>query len=503
MNQLPEQNQNVKNVAAVDLGSNSFHMIVAAVSDGNLQIVDRIKEMVRLAAGLDAQNRISPEVSKRALACLNRFSQRLRDLPRGAVRIVGTNTLRKAHNSDKFISKAEAILGHPIEIISGQEEARLIYLGVSHSLEDDGDQRLVMDIGGGSTEYIIGQHFNPEQMESLFMGCVSFSQQFFKNGSLSEARMRKAEIAALQELSSIREQYKATGWDTAIGASGSIISIHDVIIAKGWSSYGITSEALKKLRQEVIAAGHIDKLSLPALSEDRKPVFAGGLAILCATFESLDIELLRVSNGAVREGLLYDHLGRIHHEDVRERTIEQLMQRYGIDVAQASRVEQTALFLLQQVSAENDLATEEQMGMLSRAAKLHEIGLAIAHSQYHKHSAYLAKNMYMPGFSQGEQLLLSVLIRGHRRKFPENIIKALPRPHVQPIWLLCILLRLSALLHRSRTTASLPDISLSLNDSKAVMSFPASWLNDHPLTFADLEQEKLYLKAVGCNLKFS
>jgi exopolyphosphatase / guanosine-5'-triphosphate,3'-diphosphate pyrophosphatase len=503
MNQLSEQSQNVKSVAAVDLGSNSFHMIVAAVSDGNLQIVDRIKEMVRLAAGLDAQNRISPEVSERALACLNRFSQRLRDMPRGTVRIVGTNTLRKARNSEKFISQAEEILGHPIEIISGQEEARLIYLGVSHSLEDGGERRLVMDIGGGSTEYIIGQHFKPEQMESLFMGCVSFSQQFFKNGALTEARMRKAEIAAMQELSAIREQYKATGWDTAIGASGSIISIQDVVIAKGWSSYGITLEALKKLRQETIVAGHIDKLSLPALSEDRKPVFVGGVAILCATFESLDIELMRVSSGAVREGLLYDHLGRIHHEDVRERTIEQLMQRYGIDIAQARRVEVTALYLLQQVSAEWDLANEERMGMLSRAARLHEIGLAIAHGQYHKHSAYLAKNMYMPGFSLGEQLLLSVLIRGHRRKFPENIIKALPKSQVQPIWLLCILLRLSALLHRSRSTAPLPEINLKMTDHKVGLSFSAGWLGDHPLTNVDLEQEKQYLKAVGCRLSYS
>jgi exopolyphosphatase / guanosine-5'-triphosphate,3'-diphosphate pyrophosphatase len=503
MNQLSEQSQNVKSVAAVDLGSNSFHMIVAAVSDGNLQIVDRIKEMVRLAAGLDAQNRISPEVSKRALACLNRFSQRLRDMPRGTVRIVGTNTLRKARNSEKFIGQAEEILGHPIEIISGQEEARLIYLGVSHSLEDGGERRLVMDIGGGSTEYIIGQHFKPEQMESLFMGCVSFSQQFFKNGALTETRMRKAEIAAMQELSAIREQYKATGWDTAIGASGSIISIQEVVIAKGWSSYGITLEALKKLRQEIIAAGHIDKLSLPALSEDRKPVFVGGVAILCATFESLDIKLMRVSSGAVREGLLYDHLGRIHHEDVRERTIEQLMQRYGIDVVQARRVEVTALYLLQQVSAEWDLANEERMGMLSRAARLHEIGLAIAHGQYHKHSAYLAKNMYMPGFSLGEQLLLSVLIQGHRRKFPENIIKALPKSQVQPIWLLCILLRLSTLLHRSRSTAPLPEINLKMTDHKVSLSFSAGWLGDHPLTNADLEQEKQYLKAVGCRLSYS
>lgn len=503
MSQLSEQNQNVKNVAAVDLGSNSFHMIVATVSDDNLQIVDRIKEMVRLAAGLDAQNRISPEASERALACLNRFSQRLRDLPRGAVRIVGTNTLRKARNSQKFIAQAEAILGHPIEIVSGQEEARLIYLGVSHSLEDESERRLVMDIGGGSTEYIIGQHFKPEQMESLFMGCVSFSQQFFKNGALTEARMRKAEIAAMQELSTIREQYKAAGWDTVIGASGSIISIHDVVTDKGWSSDGITIEALKKLRQEIIAASHIDKLSLSALSEDRKPVFVGGVAILSATFESLDIELMRVSNGAVREGLLYDHLGRIHHEDVREHTTEQLLQRYSVDVVQAMRVEATALSLLQQVSVDLDLANEEQQGMLSRAARLHEIGLAISHSQYHKHSAYLAKNMYMPGFSQGEQLLLSALIQGHRRKFPENIIKALPKSHVQPIWLLCILLRLSALLHRSRSTAPLPEINLTMTDSKIVLSFPSDWLNDHPLTLADLGQEKQYLKAVGCKLNYS
>ena len=500
MSQLPEEN--VRNIAAVDLGSNSFHMIVAVVSDGNLQIVDRIKEMVRLAAGLDARNRISPVVSERALACLGRFSERLRDIPRGSVRIVGTNTLRKARKSEAFITEAEAILGHPIEIISGQEEARLIYLGVSHSLEDEGERRLVMDIGGGSTEYIIGQHFKPEQVESLFMGCVSYSERFFKNGALTESRMRKAQIAAMQELSTIREQYKATGWDTAIGASGSIISIHDAIIAKDWSSDGITSDALKKLRQEIIAAGHIDKLSLPTLSEDRKPVFAGGVAILCATFESLGIELMRVSSGAVREGLLYDHLGRIHHEDVRERTIEQLLQRYGVDAAQAKRIEETALSLLQQVSAECGIANEEQAGILSRAARLHEIGLAIAHNQYHKHGAYLTKNLYMPGFSQGEQLLLSALIQGHRRKFPENIIKALPKSQVQPIWLLCIILRLSTLLHRSRSSEPLPEIHLSMTDRKVNLSFPTDWLEEHPLTNADLAQEKQYLKAVDCKLSY-
>lgn len=500
MSQIPEEN--TRTIAAVDLGSNSFHMIVAVVCDDNLQIVDRIKEMVRLAAGLDARNRLSPDVTERALACLSRFSQRLRAIPRGSVRIVGTNTLRKARKSEKFIAQAEAILGHPIEIISGQEEARLIYLGVSHSLEDEGERRLVIDIGGGSTEYIIGQHFKPEQMESLFMGCVSFSEQFFKNGSLTESRMRKAQIAALQELSTIREQYKAAGWDTAIGASGSIISIHDVVIAKGWSSDGITLDALKKLRQEIIDAGHTDKLSLPTLSEDRKPVFAGGVAILCATFESLGIELMRVSSGAVREGLLYDHLGRIHHEDVRERTIEQLLQRYGVDVAQAKRIEETALYLLQQVAVEGDLANEEKIGLLSRAARLHEIGLTIAHSQYHKHGAYLAKNLYMPGFSQGEQLLLSALIQGHRRRFPENVIKALPKPVIQQVWLLCIILRLSALLHRSRSSNPLPEIHLILTDCEVKLLFPTGWLDEHPLTDADLEQEKQYLKSVNCKLTY-
>lgn len=498
MSQIPEEN--TRSIAAVDLGSNSFHMIVAVVCDDNLQIVDRIKEMVRLAAGLDARNRLSPAVCERALACLSRFSQRLRDIPRGSVRIVGTNTLRKARKSEKFIAQAEAILGHPIEIISGQEEARLIYLGVSHSLEDEGERRLVIDIGGGSTEYIIGQHFKPEQMESLFMGCVSFSEQFFKNGALTESRMRKAQIAALQELSTIREQYIAAGWDTAIGASGSIISIHDVVIAKGWSSDGITLDALKKLRQEIIDAGHTDKLSLPTLSDDRKPVFAGGVAILCATFESLGIELMRVSSGAVREGLLYDHLGRIHHEDVRERTIDQLLQRYSVDVAQAKRIEETALYLLQQIAVECDLANEERSGLLSRAARLHEIGLTIAHNQYHKHGAYLAKNLYMPGFSQSEQLLLSALIQGHRRKFPENVIKALPKPQIQPIWLLCIILRLSALLHRSRSSNPLPDIHLIMNDLEVKLSFPKDWLAEHPLTNADLTQEKQYLKAINCKL---
>ncbi len=489
-------------MVAVDLGSNSFHMIVADVTDGHFQIVDKMKDMVRLAAGLDEQNRITPDVRDRALECLQRFGQRLRDLPRGAVRVVGTNTLRKARNSEKFIRQAEEVLGHPIEIISGQEEARLIYLGVSHSLEDDGERRLVMDIGGGSTEYIIGQHFKPERMESLFIGCVGISHRFFADGVITEERMLKAEIAAMQELSAIKASYKHLGWDSAIGASGSILSIRDVVISQGWSKDGITFEALKKLRKKIINAGHIDKLSLTDLSEERAPVFVGGVAILFATFESLGIDIMRVSSGALREGLLYEQLGRIHHEDVRETTIEQLLQRYGVDLAQAERVEMSALRLLKQVPEDWDLPNYDQQGMLSRAAKLHEIGLAISHSQYHKHSAYLASNLNMPGFSRGEQRMLSVLIRGHRRKIPKESIKELPKKQSRLIRRLCILLRLSVLLHRSRSSSQMPEIGLNVEGRKITLLFPLGWLSEHPLTCADLEQEKQYLKTLDYKLLY-
>lgn len=490
-------------VAAVDLGSNSFHMVVARPVNGHLTVVDRLREPVRLAAGLGSDNRLDVEAQQRAIACLERFGQRLRDMPPGGVRAVGTNTLRKARGSDAFLDRAAAALGHSIEIISGLEEARLIYLGVSHSLPDVQGRRLVMDIGGGSTELIIGERFEPFCMDSLYMGCVSVSQAFFADGAISAKAMRRAEIAAGQELQGVQNSYRGNGWAEAVGSSGTIRAVRDVVRTMGWSETGITLPALKRLREVLIEAGHVGRLDgLQGLPPERAPVFPGGVAILHATFEALGIEHMGVSDGALREGLLYDLMGRIRHEDVRERTIAALSERYHADRAQAQRVARTGHEALQQVAAAWQLEDECAASLMSWAAQLHEIGLAVAHSGYHKHGAYLLEFSDMPGFSRQEQRLLALLVRTHRRKFSTALFKDLFESQRERVMRLAILLRLAVLLHRSRADTPLPSFTLYAEGKTLTLSFPSGWLDQHPLTQADLAQEADYLKDAKIKLGF-
>ncbi|MCW8828604.1 MAG: exopolyphosphatase, partial [Gammaproteobacteria bacterium] len=351
-------------IAAIDLGSNSFHMIVARESDGQLQVRDRLREMVRLAAGLDSRGHLDGAARQRALECLRRFGQRLAGFSPGSVRAVGTNTLRKARDP-LFLREAEQALGHPIEIIAGVEEARLIYLGVAHGLPDSDENRLVVDIGGGSTELILGKRFEPLELESCYMGCVSYSQRFFADGTISEKAMRSAVIAARLELQTLEDDYRQSGWGQAVGASGTVKAVGEVVRAMGWCEEGITLEAMRRLAEELVNIGQIDSLDkLSGLKQERLPVFAGGVAVLLAIFESLSIEQMQVSDWALREGLLYDLLGRIRHEDVRERTIVALSERYRVDPAQAARVEDSARDALQQVAGAWALQGEETEHLL-------------------------------------------------------------------------------------------------------------------------------------------
>jgi len=489
-------------IAAVDLGSNSFHMVVAETANGHFKIIDRVREMVRLAAGLGPDNNIGEDAKTRAIECLQRFGERIRDFETGSVRVVGTNMLRKARNGRDFRAEAEAAIGYPIDVISGREEARLIYLGVSHGLEDESDLRLVIDIGGGSTELILGRHFDPVMMESLHMGCVGMSAAHFADGEITASRMRLAQLRACQELEPIESTYRAQGWQSVIGASGTNVAIRDVIVAKGWSKDGITRASLEQLRDLMIDARHIDKLDLPGLSDERRPVFPGGVAILLGIFHTLDIDHLRVSSSALREGLLYDLLGRIQHEDVREQTVEGLIDRYGIDRGQGHRVFITAKNLWRQIGDDWGIAGDELERLLRWAGALHEIGRAIAHSQYHKHGGYLLTHLDMPGFSRGEQRRLAVLVRGHRRKYPLTEFDTLPKPIREGIEKLCVLLRLAVVLHRRRSETQLPDIKIKGEENKIRLRFPEGWLEDHQLTSADLEMEANYLKAAGYKLKF-
>lgn len=487
-------------VAAVDLGSNSFHMTVARVDDGRIHIVDRIKEMVRLAAGLNADNELEPDVAERALACLERFGERLRELPRGNVRAVGTNTLRRAKRSVEFLRAAEEALGHSIEIIAGREEARLIYLGVAHDVAHDEEQRLVMDIGGGSTEFVIGRRFTPLHLESLYMGCVGLSQRYFADGRLDKASVAAAELSARQELEPIQARYRRAGWDEAVGASGTILTA-GALLGGDRGEDGITLAGLYGLREKLLEAGHVDRLSLPGLQPERAPVFPGGLAILVASFEALGIKRMHCSDWALREGILFDLIGRFRQTDVRDKTIADLSGRYRVDQQQADRVERTALELRAQVAKSWKLRKEKYGDLLGWAARLHELGLAIAHNQYHKHGAYVLAEGDLPGFSRQEQALLALLVRSHRRKFPVALYRELPVDQAERAVRLAVLLRLSVVLHRGRSDSPLPGIIAEADDLMLRLEFPGEWLEEHPLTVADLEQEASFLRAARITLK--
>jgi exopolyphosphatase / guanosine-5'-triphosphate,3'-diphosphate pyrophosphatase len=490
-------------VAAVDLGSNSFHMLVCSLKDGQLQTIDRLKEMVRLASGLDNKNFLDDKTQQRALACLEKFGQRLRNFPPGSVRVVGTNTLRTAKNASIFLHKAEIALGQTIDIISGIEEARLIYQGVAHSLESNAKKRFVMDIGGGSTEYIIGKNDQPMRKRSLRMGCVSISNEFFGNGKISEKKFKQAVLYAEQQLEHIALTYHHQHWDEAIGASGSLRSIDKIITANGWSNKGITQEGLQRLVKHTLQQKHVDELNLPELDPERAPVFPGGLAIIFATFKSLKIDQMKVSDGALREGLIYDLVGRIYNHDIRSETVQLLAERYHIDQAHAARIKHTLYNLFSQLE---DICKEERkaaLDFLDWAAQLHEIGHDIAHSQYHKHSAYILENADMAGFSQQDQIILSTIVRLHRRKFAVKLIKKLPEPWNHHATYLAILLRLAILLHRNRHDTELPVMNIAVNQEQITIQFPSGWLDKSPLTNADLILEADYLKSAGFKLSFS
>lgn len=489
-------------VAAVDLGSNSFHLIVARTNDGDLQVIDRIKEMVRLGEGLTPEKGLDPEVSERALACLDRFGQRLRAMPLGSVRAVGTNTLRQIRPDSGFLERAEQALGHPIDVIAGREEARLIYLGVAHGLAAGDELRLVADIGGGSTELIVGQGVTPRLRESLHMGCVSLSRRFFADGQITAKAMERAELSAALEVRPIRELFRRTGWRTAVGSSGTIKAIATAINGEGWCSEGITAEALARLRDALVKLGNTEAIAFRGVSDQRKPVFAGGVAALRGIFLHLGVDHMQVSDEALREGLIYEMVGRDRHEDVRARTVRSLAQRFGSDKAHAARVCETALALFEQAADPWALNHPAYAAMLGFAARLHEIGLIISHSQYQKHGAYLLRHADLSGFTHQEQQVLAVLVLGHRRKFPLIDCQALPQAKQHCTRRLAVLLRLAVLMHRGRSVVAKPRPRLNVAGDELSLFFPEGWLADHPLTRLELEEEAGRLSGAGITLEF-
>lgn len=481
-------------LGALDLGSNSFHLIIAQETQGRVQVLDKHKEMVRLAAGLDDNNQLSKQALQRALDCLRRFAQRLRPLDAENVRVVGTNTLRKAE-CKSFLKEAEVILGHKIDIISGREEARLIYLGVCHDLGASDHRRMIIDIGGGSTEIAVGQRFTPATLESFFMGCVSMTQRHFPKQQISNAAFKRAIEQGLVELEPMTKRLIQSNWQSVIGTSGTINAVGDVI-AKNFASNTITLSHLNDLKRALCKFGSVDAIDLDGLSDERKAIFPGGVAILIALFQAMNIQNMTTCSSALREGLIIDLLGRQHQDDARDQTVQRLITRFNIDPLQAREVRETAISLLSQVASPWTLTSPRCKNTIGWAAELMEIGMDIAHSGYHKHGAYLIDNMDMPGFSSREQREIGTLVRTHRRKLTLDLFAdfddSLPR--------LACLLRIAAVLHRNRSHESLPHINAVAKDGKIELTITKQWRRAHPLTVLDLNNEATYLRAINIDL---
>ena len=485
------------NIAAVDLGSNSFRLQVARVEDDHIYPLDSLKETVRLAAGLNDDKSLSEDAQERALTSLKRFGERLRGMPVDSVRAVGTNTLRVAKDSDAFLRKAQKALGFPIEVVAGQEEARLIYLGVAHGLPLKRDRRLVVDIGGGSTECIIGRGFQPVRMESLYMGCVGFSQRYFGDGKLSAKAFKEAETAAATELETIVHDFTPDEWKDAIGSSGTARAIAEVLEAAHPSSSGITPMGMAWIKDKLISTGDLRKLDLPGLREDRKPVFAGGFAIMSAVFRQLRIEAMHTTECGLRDGVLWDMLGRIQHRDVRDTTVKQFMRRYHADHPQAMRVEKLSANLFKQLAAQHS-DPQHVYPDLAWAARLHEIGVSISYPNYHKHSAYILSNADMPGFSKMEQALLARWVLGCRG----SLTKVAPLIDSAEHWLPLLALRLAVLLQRGRMVTRLGEVRLDYSGKEFVLGIDAGWLERNPLTAGAVEAEVRVWKSVNLRLEF-
>ena len=481
-------------LAAVDLGSNSFRLQIARVEGDQLYMLDGLREPVRLAAGLTTDKHLNAEAQQRALAALGKFAERLRGLPRDAVRAVGTNSLRVAKNAADFIPQAEQLLGFPIEVIAGLEEARLIYLGVAHDLPQSQDSRLVIDIGGGSTEFIIGNGLTPLKMESLYMGSVSYSLRFFPDGKITKQNLKQAELAARLEVQAIAADYKGQ-WKLAFGSSGTAKVLDEILLLNGYSDSGITGAGLEKLRAHLLKAGDVQKLDLPGLRPDRIPALAGGFAIMYAAFCELEIGQMQFAPGALREGVLYDLLGRFHDNDMRDVTVRQFMQRYRIDARQAERVAQLAYLFARQFLG--DESGEAALHMLGWTARLHEIGVSVAHSGYHKHTAYILANADMPGFSKKEQARLSLLALAQRG----NLDKLQGQLRNAEDCVLAISLRLAVLFYRNRSNLDLPALQGHFSGTKFHLSIDAEWLMQNPLTETALQEEVRQWKTLGLSFQ--
>src|SRR5690242_3456618 len=485
-------------LAAVDLGSNSFHLLIARVTGRRILVLDSMREMLRFGSGLDARGRITQKAEARALACLKRFGDRLSGYKPEYVRAVGTNTLRPARGTRPFLSEGSRMLGHPVEVISGIEEARLIYRGVGAYMPPSRERRLVVDIGGGSTELIVGQGNEPRLMESLAIGSVAVTDQFFLHGGVTVKNYQAALLAARRRLEPVEFSLRRAGWSRVLGSSGTIRAVGNVLDELGWSRGHIRREALMKLADHLMQSRHVRRFELPGLKAERAPVFAGGVVVLQAVFEALELERMDVAPGALREGVLLDLVARLKDRDVRSDTVDDLSRRYGVDLEQAERMTETVRKLARGAAAWD--IGDEGRRMLGWAAELHECGRAVARSGYHKHGAYVLANADMAGFARDEQRLLSALVRSHRGRVDQGLFASFEGMAGVRARRLAALLRLAYTLHRGHE-AEEPSFAFRARGTTLKLDFRRGWLRSRPLLKADLDEESRNLRDLGFVLK--
>lgn len=485
-------------LAALDLGSNSFHLIVARIEHGEIRPVHTLSEKVQLGAGLEG-GKLTRDAIDRGLACLTRFAQLLQSVEPQRTRVVATNALRKAKNRRDFTEPARRILGASVEVIYGREEARLVYLGVAHTLADDLQSRLVVDIGGGSTEFAIGERFEPLRLESLQMGCVTYGRECFSDGQLNKRNYKKAYERASIEVSHIRKSFRSRHWREAVGSSGTLQAIDGIINAQAWSEGLITRKALMRMRKALLDFDTVEDIDLNGLSPARRSVIASGLAITEAIFDVLEIEEMRTSPGALREGVIYDLVGRLGHEDVRERSIAALVSRYHADEETSQVVARRARMLFD--ATRSCWGLERNDGeLLEWAAKTHEIGMAISHKHFHRHAAYLLRNSDLPGFSQQEQDDLATLVEGQRGKFRSELFNDASGDALLRLQRMVALLRLSVVFKYVEQLEQLPDFKIDADSKSLRLDFPPDWLAQHPLTAQELEQLRDVYKRLDLRL---
>jgi exopolyphosphatase / guanosine-5'-triphosphate,3'-diphosphate pyrophosphatase len=492
--------QNGTRLAAVDLGSNSFRLEIGHLDHGQIHRTEYLKETVRQGNGLDEERNLTAEAMQRGWDCLARFGERLSNFKPSQVRAVATQTLREARNRDVFLARANSILGFPIDIISGQEEARLIYQGVSHLLPQSDEKRLVIDIGGRSTEIVLGYQLTTTKTSSYRLGSVAWSMKYFPNGYLDEASFNRAEIAAKAILDDVLTFYKRDDWEVAYGSSGTIGAVSDILAVNGTPETGLTHAGLQWIREKLIKAQHIDNIKLAGLKDDRRAVLAGGISILCALFDLLEIEELKPADGALRHGVLYDLLDRERGEiDVRGASVKRLSTNFSIDLAQANRVAKVATDLFSQTQSLVSIDAAdfaEDMQTLTWAAQLHEIGCQISHSDYHKHGAYILDNADIAGFAVPESHQLSMLVFGHRGKLKKLELEL----NDSKFSLLLLSLRLAVILCHARNDLEIKNLCLKVfeNDmNQFFLTCPARWAKDFPQSAHLLREETIAWKKVN------